>query len=122
MLLQELYESRGQLRPMCLRIEVVQDVVAIVEGHTVVAGGQAVVRHPKRAPRALWVDEHVLAPADNTCAVLHAGRDSIVNVPPLKPEDSAWQYSKPCNREEMQDVKCQCSPGLVWMCPKETLA
>ena len=62
-LVQALHELHWQLGPVCHRVEVVLNVIAIVECGAVVASRDAVVGHAVGAPGVLWVDEHVLAPA-----------------------------------------------------------
>lgn len=66
MLIKGVQEAHWQFRPMALRIEVMLDVVAIIEGDGIVRASHTVVGHAIGAARLVWVYENVLAPASHT--------------------------------------------------------
>ena len=63
MLFQALQEALWQVRPVCLGVEVVLNVVAIVECDGIIRTGHAIIRDGIGTARPFWIDEDVLAPA-----------------------------------------------------------
>lgn len=86
MLLQELHEARRQLGPVRAGVEVVQDVVAVIECHAIVAAGHAIVGHAVRAAWALRVDEHVLAPAPSSTKINNKAPPCKTHPCPCRPK------------------------------------
>ena len=63
MLFQAVQEALWQVRPVCLGVEVVLNVVAVIECDGIVSTGHAVIRDGIGTARSFWIDEDVLTPA-----------------------------------------------------------
>ena len=62
-LFQALQEALWQVRPVCLGVKVVLNVIPIIECDGVVSTGHAIVRDGIGTARSFWIDEDVLTPA-----------------------------------------------------------